>query len=49
MIMKMKKPEYAAFVTAMYRKYIDLAYSDNQYIVEEKTPVFLKNKKELFR
>ncbi len=33
---RMKKPEYAAFVTAMYRKYIDLYYSKRPYIIEKK-------------
>lgn len=32
---RMKSPEYVATVTRIYRKYIDLAYSDNPYIVDE--------------
>ena len=32
---RMKSPEYVGIVTKIYRKYIDLAYSSNQYIVEE--------------
>lgn len=33
---RMKTPEYVATVTRIYRKYIDLAYSDEEYKVEEK-------------
>jgi len=32
---RMKSPEYVGLVTSIYRKYIDLANSDNPYIVEE--------------
>lgn len=32
---RMKSPEYVATVTRIYRKYIDLAYSDNPYVVDE--------------
>ena len=33
---RMKSPEYVATVTRIYRKYIDLAYSQNEYIVDKK-------------
>ena len=33
---RMKNPEYVANVTRIYRKYIDLALSDNQYIIDKK-------------
>ena len=33
---RMKSPEYVATVTRIYRKYIDLACSGNEYIVDEK-------------
>ena len=33
---RMKNPEYVATVTRIYRKYIDLAISDNQYIIDKK-------------
>ena len=33
---RMKTPEYVATVTRIYRKYMDLAISDEQYIVDEK-------------
>lgn len=32
---RMKTPEYVATVTRIYRKYIDLALSDNDYIIDE--------------
>lgn len=32
---RMKSPEYVATVTRIYRKYIDLAYSENEYIVDK--------------
>lgn len=32
---RMKTPEYVATVTKIYRKYIDLAYSEQEYIIEE--------------
>ena len=32
---RMKNPEYVATVTRIYRKYIDLAESDKEYIVDE--------------
>ena len=32
---RMKSPEYVATVTRIYRKYIDLALSNNDYIIEE--------------
>ncbi len=32
---RMKTPEYVGVVTSIYRKYIDLALSENQYIVDE--------------
>ena len=31
---RMKSPEYVATVTRIYRKYIDLAYSKNDFVVE---------------
>lgn len=33
---RMKTPEYVATVTRIYRKYIDLALSNNPYIIDEK-------------
>ena len=33
---RMKSPEYVGIVTSIYRKYIDLAESNKEYIVEEK-------------
>ena len=33
---RMKSPEYVGLVTSIYRKYIDLANSDEEYVVEEK-------------
>lgn len=32
---RMKTPEYVATVTRIYRKYIDLAYSNNKFVVDE--------------
>ena len=32
---RMKSPEYVATVTRIYRKYIDLALSDNAYVIDE--------------
>ncbi len=32
---RMKSPEYVATITKIYRKYVDLAYSDKPYVVEE--------------
>ena len=32
---RMKTPEYVATVTKIYRKYIDLAYSNNQFVIDE--------------
>ena len=32
---RMKNPEYVATVTRIYRKYIDLAYSNEEYIIDE--------------
>ena len=32
---RMKSPEYVATVTKIYRKYIDLAYSNEPYVVED--------------
>ena len=32
---RMKTPEYVAIVTRIYRKYIDLALSDNEYVVNK--------------
>ena len=32
---RMKSPEYVAIVTRIYRKYIDLALSDNEYVIDE--------------
>ena len=40
---RMKSPEYVATVTRIYRKYIDLAMSDNEYIIDE------NDKKELLQ
>lgn len=40
---RMKNPEYVATVTRIYRKYIDLAYSNNEYIINE------NDKKELLQ
>lgn len=41
---RMKKPEYTAFVTSIYRKYIDLLEKDpNNYSVEEKDLEALKH------
>lgn len=40
---RMKSPEYVATVTRIYRKYIDLALSDNPYVIDE------KDKKELMQ
>lgn len=40
---RMKSPEYVATVTRIYRKYIDLALSDEPYVVDE------KDKKELMQ
>ena len=31
----MKSPEYVATVTNIYRKYIDLALSNNDYIIQD--------------
>ena len=31
----MKSPEYVATVTKIYRKYIDLALADNEYVIDE--------------
>lgn len=40
---RMKKPEYAAGVTALYRKYIDLYYKNpNAYYVDERDIEYLK-------
>lgn len=39
---RMKKAEYAAGVTAVYRKYLDLYYSGASYKVEEKDLDYLK-------
>lgn len=33
---RMKSKEYVGIVTSIYRKYIDLAESDNEYVVDEK-------------
>ncbi len=33
---RMKSPEYVGIVTKIYRKYIDLAESENEYIVDKK-------------
>lgn len=33
---RMKSPEYVGIVTSIYRKYIELYYSDSEYIVDEK-------------
>lgn len=32
---RMKTPEYVATVTRIYRKYIDLAYSNSQFVIDE--------------
>lgn len=32
---RMKTPEYVATVTRIYRKYIDLAYSNNDFVIDE--------------
>lgn len=40
---RMKKPEYAAFVTAMYRKYIDLYKSDPKNYCVDKNDIKLLN------
>ena len=40
---RMKSPEYVAIVTRIYRKYIDLALSDNEYVIDE------NDKKELLQ
>ncbi|MBO5479358.1 MAG: U32 family peptidase [Clostridia bacterium] len=32
---RMKTPEYVATVTRIYRKYIDLAYSNKEFIINE--------------
>ena len=40
---RMKSPEYVATVTRIYRKYIDLALSNNEYIIDE------NDKKELLQ
>ncbi len=40
---RMKSPEYVATVTRIYRKYIDLALSNNKYIIDE------NDKKELLQ
>ena len=40
---RMKSPEYVATVTRIYRKYIDLAMSDNEYVIDE------NDKKELLQ
>ena len=32
---RMKSPEYVATVTRIYRKYIDLAYSNKDYVIDE--------------
>ena len=32
---RMKTPEYVATVTRIYRKYIDLAISDNEYVIDK--------------
>lgn len=38
---RMKSPEYVACVTKIYRKYIDLAYSNKPYIIDENDRNFL--------
>lgn len=38
---RMKTPEYVATVTKIYRKYIDLATSNNPYIIDEKDKIEL--------
>lgn len=40
---RMKKPEYASGVTAIYRKYIDLYYSGNEYKIDKKDLEDLSN------
>ena len=40
---RMKNPEYVATVTRIYRKYIDLAYSNEEYVIDE------NDKKELLQ
>ena len=40
---RMKSPEYVATVTRIYRKYIDLALSDKEYVIDE------NDKKELLQ
>lgn len=40
---RMKSPEYVATVTKIYRKYIDLANSNKEYVIDE------NDKKELFQ
>ena len=40
---RMKNPEYVATVTRIYRKYIDLAYSNEAYVIDE------NDKKELLQ
>lgn len=40
---RMKSPEYVATVTRIYRKYIDLALSDQPYVIDE------NDKKELMQ
>ena len=40
---RMKKPEYTAFVTAIYRKYIDLYFSGKDYSVSKEDLYRLKN------
>ena len=32
---RMKTPEYVATVTRIYRKYIDLAYSNQDFVIQE--------------
>lgn len=38
---RMKTPEYVATVTRIYRKYIDLALSNNPYVIDEKDKIDL--------
>lgn len=38
---RMKTPEYVATVTRIYRKYIDLALSDKDYVVDEADKGFI--------
>ena len=40
---RMKRPEYSAKVTALYRKYIDLYYSGNEYIIDKNDIDILNN------